>query len=45
MSDVHKRKLIQMSKEPEIIKKRINTRIKNNGSYWSVEMTEKSKQV
>ena len=45
MSDVHKRKLIQMSKEPEIIKKRINTRIKNNGSYWSVEMTEKSKQT
>ena len=45
MSDVHKRKLIQMSKEPEIIKKRINTRIKNNGSYWSEEMTEKSKQT
>ena len=45
MSDVHKRKLIQMSKEPEIIKKRINTRIKNNGSYWSVEMAEKSKQT
>ena len=45
MSDDHKRKLIQMSKEPEIIKKRINTRIKNNGSYWSVEMTEKSKQT
>ena len=45
MSDVHKRKLIQISKEPEIIKKRINTRIKNNGSYWSVEMTEKSKQT
>ena len=45
MSDVHKQKLIQMSKEPEIIKKRINTRIKNNGSYWSEEMTEKSKQT
>ena len=45
MSDDHKRKLIQMSKEPEIIKKRINTRIKNNGSYWSVEMAEKSKQT
>ena len=45
MSDDHKRKLIQISKEPEIIKKRINTRIKNNGSYWSVEMTEKSKQT
>lgn len=45
MSDIHKRKLIQMSKEPEIIKKRINTRTKNNGSYWSVEMTEKSKQT
>ena len=45
MSEDHKQKLIQMSKEPEIIKKRINTRIKNNGSYWSVEMTEKSKQT
>ena len=45
MSEDHKQKLIQMSKEPEIIKKRINTRIKNNGSYWSVEMAEKSKQT
>lgn len=45
ISENHKQKLIQMSKEPTVIKKRINSRIKNNGSYWSAEMAEKSKQT
>ena len=44
MSDVHKRKLIQMSKEPEIIKKRINTRYTLYGQkYMTPEAYEKLK--
>lgn len=45
ISENHKQKLIQMSKEPTVIEKRINSRIKNNGSYWTDEMSEKSKQT
>ena len=44
MSDDHKRKLIQMSKEPEIIKKRINTRYTLYGQkYMTPEAYEKLK--
>ena len=44
MSDVHKQKLIQMSKEPEIIKKRINTRYTLYGQkYMTSEAYEKLK--
>ena len=44
MSDVHKQKLIQMSKEPEIIKKRINTRYTLYGQkYMTPEAYEKLK--
>ena len=41
----HRQKLNDITKNPEIIEKRVNTRIENNGSYWTKEMTEKSKQT
>ena len=45
MSDEHMEKLIESVKQPEIIEKRINSRILNNGDYWTNEMAEKSKQT
>lgn len=45
ISENHKQLLIESSKDPIIIEKRIKTRIENNGSYWSQEMAEKSKQT
>ena len=45
MSDEHMEKLIESAKQPEIIEKRINSRILNNGDYWTNEMAEKSKQT